>query len=36
MLFPELKGNSGSDVIHGVSMRPQRFISIRLPNPHMT
>src|SRR5690242_18427843 len=29
MLFPELKGNSGSDVIHGVSMRPQQFISIR-------
>jgi hypothetical protein len=36
MLFPELKGNSGSDVVHGVSMRPQRFISIRLSNPHMT
>jgi hypothetical protein len=36
MLFPELKGNPGSDVVHGVSMRRQRFISIRLSNPHMT
>ncbi len=33
MLFPELKGNPGSDVVHGVSMRLQRFISIRLSNP---
>jgi len=36
MLFPELKGNPGSDVVHRVSMRLQRFISIRLSNPHMT
>jgi hypothetical protein len=36
MLFPGIEGQPGSDVVHGVSMRPQRFISIRLSNPHMT
>ena len=36
MLFPELKGNPGFNVVHGVSMRHQRFISIRLSGPHMT
>ena len=35
-LFPELGGNSGFDVVHGVSMRHQRFTCARLSNPHMT
>jgi len=32
-LFPESKGNPGFDAVHGVSMRHQRFICIRLSNP---
>jgi hypothetical protein len=35
-LLPELAGNSGFDVFHGVSMRHQRFTCARLSNPHMT
>jgi len=35
MLFPTLAGSLGLDVIPGVSMRHQRFICIRLSNPHM-
>ncbi len=35
-LIPELKDNPGFDAVHGVSMRHQRFICIRLSNPHMT
>jgi hypothetical protein len=35
-LLSELAGNSGFDVVDGVSMRQQRFTCARLSNPYMT
>ena len=35
-LLPELGGNSGFDVVYGLSMRPQRFGCPRLSHPHLT
>jgi hypothetical protein len=36
MLFPESTGNSGFDVVSGVSMRHQRFVCTRLSSPYLT